>query len=76
MKAEDIAFIISNYKNEKPGIKEEIKDEISENEAIQVYNELIKVMANHNLSYKCALNISISLMYAFMSGAAELYEDE
>ena len=76
MKAEDIEFIINNYKNEKPGIEEEIKDEITEDEAIKIYNEIIKVLASHNLSYKCALNISISLMYAFMTGAAELYDNE
>ncbi len=76
MKAEDIEFIINSYKNEKPRIEEEIKDEISEDEAIKIYNEIIKVLADHNLSYKCALNISISLMYAFMTGAAELYDSE
>lgn len=76
MKAEDIEFIVNSYKNEKPGIKEEIKDELTEEEAIDIYNDLIKVLANHNVSYKCALNISISLMYAFMTGAAELYDNE
>lgn len=76
MKAEDIEFIINSYKNKKPGIKEEIKDEITEEEAIKIYNDLIKVLASYNVSYKCALNISISLMYAFMTGAAELYDNE
>jgi hypothetical protein len=76
MKAEDIEFIVNSYKNEKPGIKEEIKDELTEEEAIDIYNDLIKVLASHNVSYKCALNISISLMYAFMTGAAELYDNE
>lgn len=76
MKAEDIEFIVNNYRNEKPGIEEEIRDEITEDEAIKIYNEIIKVLADHNLSYKCALNISISLMYAFMTGAAELYDNE
>jgi hypothetical protein len=76
MQAEDIEFIINNYKNEKPGIEEEIRDEITEDEAIKIYNEIVGVLASHHLSYKCALNISISLMYAFMTGAAELYDDE
>lgn len=74
MNNEDIAFIIENFKNEKPNIEEEIKDELTEKEAIQIYNELIKVMANHNVSYRCACNLSISLMYALMTGAAELYD--
>lgn len=76
MKAEDIEFIVNSYKNKKPGIKEEIKDELTEEEAIKIYNDLIKVLASYNVSYKCALNISISLMYAFMTGAAELYDNE
>ena len=76
MQAEDIEFIINNYRNEKPRIEEEIKDELTEDEAIQIYNEIIKILADHNLTYKCALNISISLMYAFMTGAAELYDNE
>lgn len=76
MKAEDIEFIVNHYKNEKPRIEEKVKDEISEEEAIKIYNEIITVMANHNLSYKCAYNISISLLYAFMTGAAELYDEE
>ena len=76
MKAEDIEFIVNNYRNEKPRIQEEIKDELSEQETIQIYNELVQVLGKHNVSYKCALNISISLMYAFMTGAAELYDNE
>jgi len=76
MDAKDIEFILNNYKKEKPGIKEDIKDELSEKEMIQIYNELIEILANHNVSYKCALNIAISLTYAFMTGAVELYEND
>lgn len=76
MKAEDIEFIVNSYKNDKKQLQEEIKNELSENETIQIYNEMIQVLSKHNVSYRCALNISISLMYAFMTGAAELYDDE
>ena len=76
MKEEDIEFIINSYKNEKHVMKENVKNELSEEEIVQIYNELIQILADHNLSYKCALNVSISLMYAFMTGAAELYENE
>jgi hypothetical protein len=76
MKEEDIEFILNSYKNRKPHIKEDIKNELSEEEAIQIYNELIYVLGKHNISYKCALDISISLMYALMTGAAELYDNE
>lgn len=74
LKSEDIDFILHSYKNEKPRIEEEVNDEITEEHAIQIYNELIGVLAKHNLSYKCAFNITISLMYSFMVGAAELYD--
>lgn len=76
MKAEDIDFIVSNYRKDKSRIQEEIHNELSEDEAIQIYNELVQVLANHNVSYRCALNISISLMYAFMTGAAELHDED
>lgn len=76
MKEEDINFIISRYqkKNMKPPIKEDAKNELSEKETIEIYNEILQILIKHNVSYKCALNISISLMYAFMTGAAELYD--
>jgi hypothetical protein len=76
MDNEDIKFILDSYSKNKSTIKEEVKNEITEEEAIKIFNEILEVLANHNLSYKCALNISISLMYSFMSGAAELYDNE
>ena len=51
---EDIQHIIQSYKNEKPGIKQTVKQEISETEALQIYNELIGVLARHNVSYRLA----------------------
>ena len=74
MKEEDINF--RNSKKKKREIQQKVKDEISEEEAIQIYNEIITVLGNHNISYKCACNITLSLMYAFMTGAAELYDME
>ena len=78
MKQEDIEFILKskNKKNNHSEIQDEIRDEISEEEAIKIYNEIIDVLGKHHLSYKCAFNISVSLMYAFMTGAAELYNIE
>lgn len=73
---EDIQHIIKSYKNEKPGIKQTVKQEISETEALQIYNELIGVLARHNVSYRLACDISVSLMYALLTGAAELYDAE
>jgi hypothetical protein len=76
MKEEDIEFIVNSFEKNKPRIEEEIKDQLSEKEIVSVYNDLIKVLNDHNLSYKCALNVAISLTYALMSGAVELYDNE
>ncbi len=72
----DIDFILSRHKKDIHKISEEVKNEISEKEAIEIYNELLEVLIKHNISYKCGCNIAVSLMYAFISGAVELYEDE
>lgn len=81
MDSKDIEHVIESYKTrnskkKKREIQQKVKDEISEEEAIQIYNEIITVLGNHNISYKCACNITLSLMYAFMTGAAELYDME
>lgn len=60
--------------NYRARVDEDIEDAISEEEAIDIYNEIINIFARHNISYRNACNISISLLYAIMTGAAELYE--
>ena len=76
LKEDDIRFIMNSFKNEQPKIEQEIVNELTEEEAIKIYNELLEVLSRHNLSYKCAFNVTISLMYSFMVGAAELYDIE
>lgn len=61
-----------NSKIERPPVK----DDLTEAEAMQIYNELIEVIVKHNVSYKNACRIAVSLSEAFLIGAVELYENE
>ena len=45
-------------------------------EAMEIYNEIINVYKSHNVSYQCACKLSLSLNYAFITGAVELYNKE
>ncbi len=53
-----------------------IKPDISEKEAMQIFNEIIEIYKEHNISYQCACRISIALNEAMLSGAVELYNRE
>ena len=79
MQEDDIEFIVrqmnKSYEDEqKQYDPTDVKDKLTEKEAIKIYNELLNVLSNHNLSYRCACDVSISLMYALLSGDAELYQ--
>lgn len=63
----------ANIQNNLAPIEEQ--DFLSEEEALQIYHEIVNVFNKHNISYRSACNISISMMYAFLSGAAELYDE-
>ena len=51
----------------------EIQNEISEEEMLKIYNELLNVYQNHNVSYQLACRLSIAMTEAFLSGAVELF---
>lgn len=75
MDSEDIQFILQRMnENKGKGIPPDVKDELTEQEGLQIYHEILNVLSRHNVSYKCACNISISLVYALLTGAAELYD--
>lgn len=54
----------------------DVKADISEEEALAIYNEIIDIYKKHNVSYQCACRLSIALNEAFMTGAVELYRQE
>lgn len=53
-----------------------IKSDITEKEALEIFNEIVDVYKKHNVSYQCACRLSIALNEAFMTGAVELYRQE
>lgn len=53
-----------------------IKSDISEKEALEIFNEIVDIYKKHNVSYQCACRLSIALNEAFMTGAVELYNQE
>lgn len=61
-----------NIKNPKPLPV----DDLNPKEALQVVNEILEVLSNHNLSYKNAYRISLALTTALAEGGIELYKSE
>ena len=53
-----------------------VKANISQKEALEIFNELIEVYQRHNVSYQCACRLSMALNEAFITGAVELYRRE
>lgn len=54
----------------------EPKSEVSPEEAIEIFREIIDVYAKHDVSYQCACKISLALNEAMMSGAVEIARTE
>lgn len=55
---------------------DKIKLDITETEALEIFNEIVDIYKKHNVSYQCACRLSIALNEAFMTGAVELYKQE
>lgn len=55
---------------------DKIKSDITEKEALKIFNEILDIYKKHNVSYQCACRLSMALNEAFMSGAVELYRQE
>lgn len=53
-----------------------IKLDITEKEALEIFNEIVEIYKKHNVSYQCACRLSLALNEAFLSGAVELYNHE
>lgn len=70
---ETIAYMIDHMNKNPKKPPPPVKNDIDEEEAIQIYNEIIRVFASHNLSYQCATRISLALNDSLLKGAAEIY---
>lgn len=53
-----------------------IVDDLSEKDAIETANEILKIFVKHNLSYKNAYRVSLAITTALASGGIELYKNE
>ena len=53
-----------------------IKSDITEKEALEIFNEIVEIYKKHDVSYQCACRLSLALNEAFLSGAVELYNYE
>ena len=75
---EVMGYMLTNaYKRSQiPKEKNEVKSDISEKEALEIFNEIVEIYKKHNVSYLCACRLSIALNEAFISGAVELYQQE
>ena len=52
--------------------KEQPKREVSPDEAIEIYREIIDIFAKHNVSYQCACRLTLAMNEAMMAGAVEI----
>lgn len=54
----------------------QVKPDISEEEALQIFNEVVDIFKKHYVSYQCACRLVMALNESFITGAVELYEQE
>lgn len=73
MNEESLAYLINN-RNKKSNTKE-LKEDLSEKEFIEIYHELLDVFLKHNLTYGCAVRVSVAWTNAILQGAVELYTE-
>lgn len=74
-----MGYMLSNaYKKSRLSDNEHdnIKADITEEEALKIFNEIVEIYKQHNVSYQCACKLSLALTEAFMTGAVELYQQE
>lgn len=76
---EIMGYMLSNaYKKSRllDSKDDTVKSDITEKEALDIFNEVIEIYKNHNISYQCACRITMALNEAFLTGAVELYQQE
>lgn len=52
------------------------RNDITEEEALRIFNEIVDIFKKHNVTYQCACRLAIALSEAFITGAVELYAQE
>lgn len=76
---EIMGYMLTNMYKKSESLKTEhnvVKSDITEKEALDIFNEIVEIYKKHNVSYQCACRLSLALNEAFISGAVELYNYE
>ena len=77
---ETLGYMLSHMKPKQSSLSDnnndKVKADITEKEALEIFNEIIGIYRKHNVSYQCACRLSLALNHAFISGAVELYNQE
>lgn len=70
------ALLANAHKDSMKRNVPEVRNDVTEEEALRIFNEVVEVYKRHDLSYQCATRITMALNEAFISGAVELYRQE
>ena len=73
---EDIMAYMTKNIDKKNKETNEVKQDVSEEEAMEIYNEIVAIFVKHNVSYQCACRLSLAMNNALLTGAVELYNRE
>lgn len=60
----------------RESVLDKINDDLTEEEAVALMDDLTKVFIKHNLSYKNSYRVSLALTCALAMGGLELYKAE
>lgn len=75
MNDEIMNYMLSNIAKTN-AIKNNVVNELSEKEALDIFNQVINIYKKYNLSYQCACRVTLALNHAFLTGAVELYNQD
>ena len=73
---EDIMAYMTKNIDKKNKETNEVKQDVSEKEAMEIYNEIVAIFVKHNVSYQCGCRLSLAMNNALLTGAVELYNRE
>lgn len=77
---ETLGYMLSHMKPKQSGLSDskndKVKSDVTEKEALEIFNEIIGIYKKHNVTYQCACRLSLAINHAFISGAVELYNQE
>ena len=70
MNEEYIEHLIQKKKNNK----EPVRNDLTEKEFMEIYNELVEFFASKNLSFGCVTRISVAWTDSILARAVDIYQ--